>query len=227
MNICGMVMFDGELSQKRIGVLSGGERSRVLLGKLLLTPVNMLLLDEPTNHLDMESCDSLMSAIDRFDGATFIATHNELFLHSLVGRLVIFDGDYPFLFEGSYQEFLEESGWEDERDRGEPSSAPGGRKELRVRRAEIIAERSRKLGPIAKRIAEREREIEMLERSLHEHNEAIIEASTEGQGHAIQSLSKKIHQMRSRIDELYTELEGLLDEHERCSHRFDRLLRGL
>ncbi|MCX5882395.1 MAG: ABC-F family ATP-binding cassette domain-containing protein [Deltaproteobacteria bacterium] len=67
-NICGAMMFGGETALKKIAVLSGGEKSRVMLGKILVTPVNLLLLDEPTNHLDMESCDALLEAIDSFDG---------------------------------------------------------------------------------------------------------------------------------------------------------------
>jgi ATP-binding cassette subfamily F protein 3 len=227
MNLCGTMMFGGDLSRKRIAVLSGGERSRVLLAKLLLTPVNLLLLDEPTNHLDMESCDSLVSAIDRFDGATLIATHNEMFLHTLATRLIVFEGDRPFLFEGSYQDFLEQRGWEDEREPGESPSRTGGRRELRVLRAEIIGERSRELGPIERRITEQEREIENLERVLEESNQAIIEASAEGKGDTIQDLSKKLHQLRSHIGELYAELEGLLDEHEHRSRRFERMLYNL
>jgi ATP-binding cassette subfamily F protein 3 len=227
MNLCGTMMFGGDLSQKRIAVLSGGERSRVQLARLLLTPVNLLLLDEPTNHLDMESCDSLMSAIDRFDGAALIATHNELFLHSLATRLIVFEGDRPFLFEGSYQDFLDRRGWEDERNQGESLPRTGGRRELRARRAEIIGERSRELSPIEKRISEREREIETLEKALDESNRALIDASAEARGDAIQDLSKKHHRLRSRIEELYTELELLLDEHEHRYRHFERMLYNL
>jgi ATP-binding cassette subfamily F protein 3 len=68
-NICGAVMFEGDDALKKISVLSGGEKARVLLGKILATPSNLLFLDEPTNHLDMESCDAFLAAIDSFDGA--------------------------------------------------------------------------------------------------------------------------------------------------------------
>ncbi|MEJ2477557.1 MAG: ATP-binding cassette domain-containing protein, partial [Desulfobacterales bacterium] len=73
-NICGAMMFEGDDALKKIGVLSGGEKSRVMLGKLLATPVNLLLLDEPTNHLDMESCDALLAALDNFEGAVVMVT---------------------------------------------------------------------------------------------------------------------------------------------------------
>jgi ATP-binding cassette subfamily F protein 3 len=78
-NICGSMMFEGDNALKKISVLSGGEKSRVMLGKLLVTPVNLLMLDEPTNHLDMDACDALLAAIDNFDGAVIMVTHNEMF----------------------------------------------------------------------------------------------------------------------------------------------------
>jgi ATP-binding cassette subfamily F protein 3 len=75
--IAGGLMFSGDTALKKIKVLSGGEKSRVLLGKILVTPSHLLFLDEPTNHLDMQSCDSLMEAIDGFEGTVIMVTHNE------------------------------------------------------------------------------------------------------------------------------------------------------
>ncbi|MBF0199873.1 MAG: ATP-binding cassette domain-containing protein [Desulfamplus sp.] len=113
-NICGAMMFEGNNALKLISVLSGGEKSRVMLAKLLARPLNLLMLDEPTNHLDMESCDSLLLALDNFSGAVLLVTHNEMLLHSLANRLVVFKNDLVFLFEGTYQEFLDKGGWEED-----------------------------------------------------------------------------------------------------------------
>jgi ATP-binding cassette, subfamily F, member 3 len=111
-DIAGVMMFEDDAALKRISVLSGGEKSRVMLGKLIVTPANLLLLDEPTNHLDMDSCDSLLAAIDAFEGAAVIVTHNEMFLHSLATRFVVFDRGRARVFDGSYQDFLDTVGWE-------------------------------------------------------------------------------------------------------------------
>ena len=108
---CANMLFPGDLAHKKISVLSGGEKSRVMLGKILLTPVNILLLDEPTNHFDMESCESLMEAIKGFPGAVIMVTHNEYFLHEIATKLIVIDGGKTFLFEGTYAEFLKKIGW--------------------------------------------------------------------------------------------------------------------
>ncbi|MCD8492613.1 MAG: ATP-binding cassette domain-containing protein [Geovibrio sp.] len=89
-NIAGIMMFEGDSALKKIGVLSGGEKSRVMLGKLLAQHLNFLMLDEPTNHLDMQSCDSLLEALDDFPGTLLLITHNEMFLHALADRLIVF-----------------------------------------------------------------------------------------------------------------------------------------
>ncbi len=111
--VCGNMMFSSDLAKKQIGVLSGGEKSRVMLGKILLKGVNLLLLDEPTNHLDMESCDSLLEAIKNFEGALIMVTHDESFLREVANKLVIFDDNKTFEFEDSYEFFLKRVGWKD------------------------------------------------------------------------------------------------------------------
>ena len=111
--VCGNMMFSGDLANKKISVLSGGEKSRVTLGKILLKGVNLLLLDEPTNHLDMESCDALMEAIRNFEGAVIMVTHDEYFLQEIANKLVIFDDGKTFTFDDSYEYFLRRVGWRD------------------------------------------------------------------------------------------------------------------
>lgn len=110
---CSNMLFPGDLAHKKISVLSGGEKSRVMLGKILLTKTNLLLLDEPTNHFDMESCEALMDAIQEFPGAVVMVTHNEHFLHEIANKLIIFDSGNTFCFDGSYNEFLKNVGWQE------------------------------------------------------------------------------------------------------------------
>lgn len=114
LNTAGIMMFSGDDYKKKLNVLSGGEKSRILLGKIILQPCNMLLLDEPTNHLDMESCISLMEAINNFQGASITITHNEDYLNNVANKLIIFDDSRVFIFEGTYNNFLKKIGWSNE-----------------------------------------------------------------------------------------------------------------
>jgi ATP-binding cassette subfamily F protein 3 len=139
-NVAGSMMFEGDNALKRIEVLSGGEKARVMLGKLIVSPCNLLLLDEPTNHLDMASCDSLLAAIDTFDGAVVIVTHNEMFLRSLATRFVVFDRGRVRTFDHSYQDFLDKIGWELDESLGGREGARRGsvdKKALRQARAKL------------------------------------------------------------------------------------------
>jgi len=111
--VCGNMMFSSDLANKKISVLSGGEKSRVMLGKILLKGTNLLLLDEPTNHLDMESCEALLEAIKTFPGAVITVTHDEHFLNEIANKLIVFDDDKTFTFEDTYEFFLKRVGWKD------------------------------------------------------------------------------------------------------------------
>ena len=143
--ICGIMMFPGDHALKKISVLSGGEKSRVLLGKLLVSPSNMLMLDEPTNHLDMESNDSLVEALDAFNGPVILVTHSEMMLHALATRLIVFDDGKVTLFEGTYQDFLDRVGWKSENEYGAPRAKKNvsltksvNKKQLRRERAALL-----------------------------------------------------------------------------------------
>ncbi len=231
--ICGIMMFEGDNALKKVGVLSGGEKSRVLLGKLLVSPANILLLDEPTNHLDMESIDSLFEALDAFGGAVVIVTHSEMILHALATRLVVFDDGKVEIFEGSYQDFLERRGWKDEeelRAKKSLSEAKDGainRRDLRRIKAELINSRSRTLGPLQTRISEVENTIMQLEEAVQNDTQALVDASVKGDGDSIRRLSKSLHKAKESIDILFEELEILTEELGSKTRDFEERLEEL
>ena len=105
-DILGAFMFGGEESDKRVKVLSGGERSRLAMIRLLLEPVNLLILDEPTNHLDMASKDVLMEAIKAFDGTAIVVSHDREFLDGLVTKVYEFGGGKVREHLGGIYDFL-------------------------------------------------------------------------------------------------------------------------
>jgi len=236
-NVCGAMMFNGDDALKKIGVLSGGEKSRVLLGKLLVTPINLLLLDEPTNHFDIESCDALLAAIDNFDGTVIMVTHNEMYLHALAERLIVFQNDGVTVFNGTYQDFLEKGGWEEEagiksvRQKSvgsEPETCNSEsrtrltKKEFRRKRSQFNIERSKTLKPLEERLSRTEKDIENHESKLNELNTAMLEATQARDGARIAELSQSIHSCRLAIDRLFDELEEFTVAFEKKSAVFEK-----
>ncbi len=106
-DILGAFMFGGEASDKKVKVLSGGERSRLAMIRLLLEPVNLLILDEPTNHLDMRSKDVLKDALREFDGTVIVVSHDREFLDGLVDKVYEFGGGRVVEHLGGIYDFLE------------------------------------------------------------------------------------------------------------------------
>jgi ATP-binding cassette subfamily F protein 3 len=235
-NICGAMMFEDDGALKKVSVLSGGEKSRVMLGKLLATPVNLLLLDEPTNHLDMESSDALLAALDDFPGAVILVTHNEMLLHALAERLIVFQGETAQVFEGSYQQFLERCGWGDEDDLSAAGKKPeddGARaekltkKDIRRIRSDFFNERSRVLKPLEDRIASLEQEIEARERELNASAGAMQQASQARHAADITRISQTMHACQTAIERLFTELEHSTAAYDEQKAVFDKRLEEL
>ncbi len=112
-SLAGAMMFPGDTAEKSIKVLSGGERSRVLLGKILANPTNLLLLDEPTNHLDIESIEELTEQLDEYEGAVIIITHSEMILRDIATKLIVFNQENAQVFLGKYDDFLDKIGWDE------------------------------------------------------------------------------------------------------------------
>ncbi|TNJ38123.1 ABC-F family ATP-binding cassette domain-containing protein [Prosthecochloris vibrioformis] len=108
-DILGCFLFSGDSVEKKIGVLSGGEKSRVALAKILLQASNLLIMDEPTNHLDMRSKEMLIDALENYDGTMLLVSHDRYFLDSLVNKVVEIRNGSLQLYLGSYGEYLQKS----------------------------------------------------------------------------------------------------------------------
>ena len=108
-NLLGAFLFSGDDAEKKIGVLSGGEKSRVVLATILATPVNFLILDEPTNHLDIKSREVLLDALKKFDGTVALVSHDRHFLREVATR--VFEVDHGALrnYEGDFEYYVESS----------------------------------------------------------------------------------------------------------------------
>jgi ATP-binding cassette, subfamily F, member 3 len=205
-NTAGAMMFSGDLALKPISILSGGEKSRVSLGKILLSPTNLLLLDEPTNHLDSESCDSLIAALDNFEGVQIIVTHNELFLHHLATRLIVFKDNVVRVFEGSYQDFLDKEGWE------EATTTPSKAKEQKknpIKTGQPSNNKQKK--DLLKNIELLEKQIQALETKHHGLTTTLTEAITLGNTSKIKELQIDSHHLSQEITKHYAQMETALE----------------
>jgi ATP-binding cassette, subfamily F, member 3 len=211
-NIAGILMFREDDALKQIEVLSGGEKNRVALAKILAKPCNLLLLDEPTNHLDLESCEALLDAIEEFDGSVIVVTHNELYLERFAEKLIVFDNDTINSYEKKYLEFLHDIGWSDENEEKNKKKIPKENKNINKKneardKAELIQEKSRVLKPIKKEIEDIEQKIIKYEEEKKQVEQELIDASSENNGKKIAELSKKMYLLRNNIDQSFYELE--------------------
>lgn len=228
-SLAGLMMFSGDAALKRIKVLSGGERSRVLLGKILATPCNLLLLDEPTNHLDMESIESLIDALEDYSGTAIVVSHDEELLQVFATKLIVFDGGKCFLFEGTYSDFLEKVGWVEEKSESVTKVSASGSvqtpntskdKDSRRARAAYIEERSKTIRPIEKRIQKWEAEIQKQEALAGDCEKRLVEASEKNDGAAISQIAKELAEAKKKTDEAYEEWEKASAELEVAQQKY-------
>ncbi len=108
-NLLGAFLFSGDDAEKKIGILSGGEKSRVVLATILATPVNFLILDEPTNHLDIKSREVLLDAIRKFDGTVALVSHDRHFLRAVAKRVFEVDRGSMRAYDGDFDYYIESS----------------------------------------------------------------------------------------------------------------------
>ena len=189
-SICGLMMFNEDLAKKPISVLSGGEKSRVLLGKIVARPCNLLLLDEPTHHLDIESIEALIDAIEEFHGAVVIVTHSEWVLRRIpLNKLIICHHHKQELFLGGYDEFLSQVGWVEE-DTKPKKKAP-------------VSKPLPPPKPSKSEIKKCEDQIILLEQSLAKHSEELARVSQGGNAEQIRKLIALIDQEQKQIDTLF------------------------
>ncbi|RLA66205.1 MAG: ABC transporter ATP-binding protein [Epsilonproteobacteria bacterium] len=222
-NIAGRMMFSGELGDKKISVLSGGERSRVMLGKIIATPANLLFLDEPTNHLDMQSIDALADAIDNFEGSLMMVTHSEMLLHRLADALIIFHKGGAEYFDGTYAEFLEKIGWEEEEGKNKVKKEKPkiNHKERKKLRKAVTQARNEVRKPYTKEIKFCEEKIEALEEDMATKNQALAQASNTGDNDIIMELSKEVGLVQQEIDAYFERLELASEKDEEIVAKYE------
>lgn len=226
-NICGSLMFEGDSALKKISVLSGGEKNRVLLGKIMALKTNLLLLDEPTNHLDMESIDVLTQEIHDYEGALLLVTHSESMLRKLVNKLIIFTSRGAELFIGSYDDFLEKVGWEEEAGESIVKKPNFSKKEIHAKRQEIIKERSKLCSPLKKEIEKFEAQIELAEEDMEHANRDLEVAVGANDQNKVLELSQVVGSCQIKIQNAFESLGELEEKLLQLESKFEAQLEAL
>ncbi len=195
--ICGAMMFPGDDAKKKINVLSGGEQSRVLLGKVIATPCNVLFLDEPTNHLDLESIESLIQEVNKFPGPVVFVTHSEEFLKRIATKLIYFKDGNTVFFDDNYNEFLNKIGWD--------SGSIIKKKEKKSK----YFSNAKKLKPLERDIQKLEERILNLEKKIKKTQESLC-----GEWQKDTSAYANIKKHQIKIDEYFSDLEKKITQLE-------------
>ena len=209
-DILGAFMFGGEASEKKVRVLSGGERTRLAMIKLLLEPVNFLILDEPTNHIDMRSKDILKEAIAGFEGTVIVVSHDRDFLDGLVTKVYEFGGGLVKEHLGGIYDFLQKKRIDSLNElqkaapQPEATSAPTSKDASARLSYEEQKERNKRLKKLERRVADCEAEINQTEAAI-----AIVEQQlATPDGASDMSLYDRHRKLKEQLDRAMEEWEA-------------------
>jgi ATP-binding cassette subfamily F protein 3 len=225
--LLGAFLFSGDDVDKKVKVLSGGERSRVALARLLISPGNLLLMDEPTNHLDLESSEALAESLKSYDGTLVFVSHNRSFVNRLATRIWDVADRKVETYPGSLDEYLEscrQRGSEPEapepkpeqesrpRRKSEPAPRPAkrSRADERARKreqAEQRAQRKKRVGPLEARVKRLEAKIGELEGAQKQRSGQLADPAVYEDESRRAALLRDYQQAASELDELHAQWE--------------------
>ena len=221
-SLLGAFLFRGEDVDKKVAVLSGGEKSRLALAKMIAKPANLMLLDEPTNHLDMSSQEVLQEAMAQYEGTIIVVSHNRYFVDTFVNKVLEVKDHRITLYEGNVREYLlkkqeleskasaqnedraKEAAFEKTAKGGEPKLS---RKEQKQLEAQKRQERSRLAGRWLKQIEEAEAQIEELEEEKEQLETAMADPDLYSDEEKWASTSKSYEDCKRRLDRWYASWE--------------------
>jgi len=227
-SLLGAFLFRGEEVDKKVQVLSGGEKSRLALAKMIVQPANLLILDEPTNHLDMSSQDVLQEAMGQYDGTIIIVSHNRHFVNRFINKVLEIKNGRATLYEGNIEDYIykvkslldrPEASEKQDAVKGENEAEIPGKqrgKAARQEQAKMRQEKNIRLTPLKKEVAQAEEEIEKLEArkkelelrmadpEFYQDQDKFAESNKEYSG-----LERKLERLYQRWEEVQVRIETI------------------
>ncbi len=202
-----LFLFKGDDILKKINVLSGGEKARLTLCKLVMSHMNLLILDEPTNHLDINSREALEDALERFDGTIIAVSHDKYFIQKLATRILYFDDNKPCIhdFKGGFDDYVEMK----KRSNGTVTQTIAvsvtSNKQDYLKNKEIQAEKRK----LEKKISSSHAEVESIESQLTE-----IDALMEGEAATDATRLTELYEQKEKLEERLLELYDFLEKYD-------------
>jgi ATP-binding cassette subfamily F protein 3 len=232
-SLLGAFLFRGEEVDKKVQVLSGGEKSRLALAKMIVQPANLLILDEPTNHLDMTSQEVLQEAMVQYDGSIIIVSHNRHFVNRFVNKVLEIKDNKGTIFDGNIEDYLykmqnQQDAVEHSEDAGSVTalSDKNGKlkgKAARQEQAKIRQEKSRQLKPYKKEVEQVEKEINTLEIRKKELGQRLADPELYKDETAFAECSKEYKSIERRLERQYHKWEEAQGEVERIEGEFSEI----
>ncbi len=210
--VLGCFLFTGDDVFKKIKVLSGGEKSRVALAKVLLSQANFLLLDEPTNHLDMQSVNILIQALQQYEGSYIVVSHDRYFVESIANKIWFIEDQQIKEYPGTYDEYCI---WMESRTGNE--AAPASQKTAAPKaenKPKNDDESRARRNQLKKRVDELEEEITRLEKQKMEWEAKLATPEVYGDTGKLSEANKAYDQVKSRLEEVTEEWEAAVEEAE-------------
>jgi ATP-binding cassette subfamily F protein 3 len=210
--LLGHFLFSDDDVFKRVSVLSGGEKSRLALARMLLVPANFLILDEPTNHLDLRSKEVLKDALRNFDGTFAIVSHDRDFLAGLITKVLVAKDRGLAVYPGSVDDYLriwheKEAGEQDGNAGADPGagnrSGTRGERERKRREAERRQERYRRLKPLKDELESLLARIGRMEKRKEELESMLADPRTYGDANQARSAGSEHREIAPALDKLY------------------------